>query len=208
MPTNDFELTVPDMYYHPPTKLWEGNVFRPLCRSVCPHMDRSYLFTFTPPKPSACSPPDLFKLFHLGPLYLFKLVYCVTHTSIGRRLVGLWLKDLLGFLFYFNVVDIVNFKKWLFVPILQTRGSQTSLLPLVRPLSQVTSTPKALPGVRMYLDPWVRLRHGKSGARNLSLEDTSLSISTTGTISPSANWLSTGILSVSIILPLIQYKIL
>ena len=44
-------------YYHPSTKLWEGNVFSRFCSSVCPRMDP------------------------------FKLVYFLAHTSIGKWVV-------------------------------------------------------------------------------------------------------------------------
>ena len=58
----------------------EGNVFSRICQSVCPYV----------------ATVNLFKLIHLGSLPdLFKLVYCVTHISISKRVVVLQLKGLL-----------------------------------------------------------------------------------------------------------------
>ena len=59
--------------------------------------------------------PDLFKLVHLGiPLNLFKHVYYLSHTSIGKRAFCLRLKDFL-----------VNFKVHLDLLILQINYTWT-----------------------------------------------------------------------------------
>ena len=111
------------VYYHPPTKLWEGNVVSLVCLSVCPHVTThvwigSSLFTWGQPPlylPWLHRPVKIFSLEDLpwprfpwtclnfltcpqapvpAPPDLFKLFHYVAHTSIGKRAVSPRLKDL------------------------------------------------------------------------------------------------------------------